>query len=116
MLAECAARTRTTPISSHAALSAPTITWSVTASISRAPSAALHQERAVRCGAAGPSRRNHQRRLRELHDRRPVELLRRGAGDDDRVDRLAVEERPPPAALLALRRLARPELGRRMRP
>src|SRR3954449_4045588 len=69
-LAEWAERTSTTPISSHAARSAPTITWSVTGSMS----AALHPEAAAR-RARGPAGRHDHRGLGQLDDRGPGELV-----------------------------------------
>src|SRR3954453_18060332 len=92
MLAEWALRTSTTPISSHAARRAPSMTWSVTGSMS-AIAYALDHQRPVFRGAAAPAGRHDQRGLGQFDDRRALYLARR-APVHRRVVLLAVEVRP----------------------
>src|SRR3954452_829524 len=76
MLAEWALRTSTTPISSHAARRAPSMTWSVTGSMSLLT---FDHQGPVLGGTAAPPGRHHQRGLGQLHDRGPTDLARRPA-------------------------------------
>ena len=99
MFAECAERTSTAPISSHAARSAPTITWSVTGihaaqrSITTRPAAGM---------SAAPAGRHHERRPGQLDDRRAVHARRR------RAEHLGV----PPARRRSARAGCRAAAGR----
>ena len=74
MFAECAARTRTAPISSQAECSAPIRTWRVTGSrlIGRAPPRSFRGRQ-----LGSPARGQHEGRLRELENAGPS---RGGAG------------------------------------
>src|SRR4051794_22133122 len=67
MFAECAERTSTAPISSHAARRPPSITWRVMGS------STLHHHR-LGARVRAPARRHHQRGARQLEDRRALRL------------------------------------------
>ena len=88
MLAECAERTSTAPISSQAARSAPSSTCSVTGSrlTLRPPCSTC-----LRVGARAPARRHDQRRLGQLARPPGPSQLAGTARPPPRVDRLAVE-------------------------
>src|SRR5215217_441812 len=112
MLAEWALRTSTTPISSQAARSAPSITWSVTGSMSR--SATLDHQRSVLGRPSAPARRDDQRRLGQLDDGRAGDLVG-GAAVDARIVLVGLEIRLPGPFLGALAALAARQVRARQR-
>ena len=78
MFAECAARTSTAPISSHAARSAPVVTCSSTGSIEH------HRSRVVDAPAPPGRHRDGRLRQREYRGTRDVEAGRQVAADERR--------------------------------
>ena len=100
MLAECAARTSTAPISSQTARMPPSSTCSVTGSRPRLTPAPATS---VPCSSTvpRPAGRHDGRRLRQLPDRRARAALARhgGAAQHRGLEPAAVEQRRAPAAL-----------------